>query len=102
MASCAIEACTNPACPVCTVNARFPDPVKCGQDVKGRPCQVIAGHPEGRCRPGRKPHEQDDGSDELQKRDLDNEDRDGETMPAALKGGDHLAFKKRTRIGPHR
>ena len=47
MACCAIGPCDNPTCAVCTVNARFAVEAS-GQNVKGKPCRMIKGHP-GAC-----------------------------------------------------
>lgn len=100
MASCAIEDCGRPECDVCSVNTRYPPPQPCGKELKGgRRCQVAGPHRE--CRPGRKPNEKDDGSDELQRLDLNNSERDGEADLIDLKGHDPT-FEPRKRVGPHR
>jgi hypothetical protein len=92
MASCALQNCGSPDCPVCSVNVRFAI-VACNGHVDGEPCCLVVNH---RCPCRAKPK-----AGKVERAEL-KDSKPAPDLSAPRAAAVALGRKRRTRVGPHR
>jgi hypothetical protein len=92
VASCALDGCQSPECPVCTVTARF-QVTPCSRTVDGERCVKIAGHPYACV--------SKHGKGKVERAEL-KDSKPVEKLDKPRAAAQALAFQKRKREGPFR